>query len=397
MISCDKEKEKISTYWAIMMLSIIAIVFISGCVADESTIKAMKDKKDIDGLIKEASDPNGWTAKIAAIKALGEIGKGDQKIIDSLINILQNDKEQTMRKEAADALGRIGDKKAIYPLINALQDDVSSIVRGASAKALGQIGDNRAIDPIVLIFRNDRDRTVQKDAADALDNLSWNDKNDTDYIHYLVITEKSDELLKSGKPIIEPLIYDLKSYDSKFAADTLVKIGNPAIDPLVKLLKEDNDSSSYRSTAIDVLDKIGWRPRKMSTGTRLDTNYNSGNGELTVENGLSWDAVVVLSRLDNQNDIISTIYINSGDSYTISNIPDGTDTLFFKLGKDFDDTTKEFTITTRYVKFEDPLKFEISKNIWGESFSATYKVTLHVVEGGNAQTDEIDKNAFPKI
>jgi HEAT repeat protein len=344
---------------AILTLIFAGIVLISGCINEES-IDDMKTKKDVNNLI-EKLDSYSRDDRIGASRALGEVG----------------------------------DKNATTSLVRALYD---------------------------------KDMEVRREAANALEKLNWTTENNAEYAYYLIIKERWDELINlgdtaiepmieflkyeevndslkrylenKGEPAIKPLIQALKGNDENTrnaAAEILVKIGTPVVVPLVKVLREDNDSFSYRSSAIDVLNKVGWKPRTMSTGTRLGGNYNRGNGELTVENGLSWDAVVVLSKIDNQNNIISSIYINAGDSYTISNIPDGTDTLFFKLGKDFDDKTKEFTITTRYVKFEEPLKFEISTNLWGESFSNTYKVTLYEVVGGNAQTEDIDKNEFPKI
>ena len=73
------------------------------------------------------------------------------------------------RRDAAEALGKIGDKRAVEPLIKALGDK-KWYVRRAAAEALGKIGDRRAIDPLVNAL-GDINQFVCKAAAEALEAL----------------------------------------------------------------------------------------------------------------------------------------------------------------------------------------------------------------------------------
>lgn len=72
--------------------------------------------------------------------------------VDGLIKAL-NHKEVEVRREAADALGRIGDERAIEPLIIALREES---MRDDAAIALSMIGDGKAIEPLMEAFRGQK-------------------------------------------------------------------------------------------------------------------------------------------------------------------------------------------------------------------------------------------------
>ena len=58
-----------------------------------------------------------------------------------------------VRRDAAEALGRIGDASAVACLVAALRDDTSS-VRQAAAEALGQIRDISAAGPLMALLKD---------------------------------------------------------------------------------------------------------------------------------------------------------------------------------------------------------------------------------------------------
>lgn len=386
-----------------MLVLLVVALTISGCVTSEERIQELKNNRDIDGLIEMAADRFGsGTSNIGAINALEDIGKGDPKITDAFINISQSEdiNREDVKLESIAALGRTGDKRSVDSLTDLALNGGTRDIRGASVKALGQIGDDSAIDVILTVLRNDSYN--KGSAAEALDKIGWTWENETDYVYYLIGKQNSEELIKRAKYsqtiIIDALINEIKYGDSELAADILIKIGNPVVDPLLKLIREDEDPFSYKQTALYILNEVGWQPRKLPTGRFIKTNYNRGNGKLTVKNGLSWDAVVVLSDYNNKDNIILSVYINAGDTYTITGIPDGNDALYFKLGKDYDEETKKFTVTTSFTKFEEPLKFEITGDVFsGNRYSNAYEVTLYAVEGGNAETENINEDDFPNI
>jgi len=69
-----------------------------------------------------------------------------------------------------DSLGAIGDPNAVNPLIEALNDE-DRWVRTNAAEELGKLGDVRAIDPLTYVARNDKEERVRKVAAEALERI----------------------------------------------------------------------------------------------------------------------------------------------------------------------------------------------------------------------------------
>ncbi len=89
------------------------------------------------------------------------------KTIGVLLDIRKlKSSDQSVRRDAADELGRKMDLKAVEPLIATLQDKDEG-VRRAAAKALGALGDRRAVGPILARFPTE-DKYTQQDFADAL-------------------------------------------------------------------------------------------------------------------------------------------------------------------------------------------------------------------------------------
>lgn len=59
--------------------------------------------------------------------------------IESMTAALKDNKDDIVRWNAAEALGKTGDARAIEPLIAALKDDKDHYVREKAAEALGKI------------------------------------------------------------------------------------------------------------------------------------------------------------------------------------------------------------------------------------------------------------------
>ncbi|MCD6493384.1 MAG: hypothetical protein J7K36_06270 [Archaeoglobaceae archaeon] len=137
-------------------------------------------------------------------------------------------------------------------------------------------------------------------------------------------------------------------------------------------------------------------PQILPTGTYLIKKMSSGYGKLTIENGLQSDAVVVLSNFYNPKIALIAVYIQAGDTYTITGIEDGVYTLYFVIGKDWDNNKKEFRQPEMYSRFKDSLVFETTTTSTYIEYTI-YTVTLHPVVGGQAETERVSKDEFPKI
>ncbi|NIM13846.1 MAG: hypothetical protein GTO45_17520 [Candidatus Aminicenantes bacterium] len=91
-----------------------------------------------------------------------------------LINALK-DGDYLVRRNAAEALGKIGDAEAVELLINALKDE-DYFVRSNAAGALGKIGDARAVEHLVTFYvwrlksYDDREKT-KKEAKEVLEKI----------------------------------------------------------------------------------------------------------------------------------------------------------------------------------------------------------------------------------
>ncbi|MGA7075782.1 MAG: HEAT repeat domain-containing protein [Halobacteriota archaeon] len=95
----------------------------------------------------------------------------EKRDVDGLIKALGYKKDSGVRRDAAEALGEVGDSRAVEPLVWALNDE-DSLVRRDAAGTLKKIGDSRAVEPLIRAL-NDEDTYVRRDAEEALDKLGW--------------------------------------------------------------------------------------------------------------------------------------------------------------------------------------------------------------------------------
>jgi len=106
--------------------------------------------------------------KLKSVQELKD--KGD---VEQLIKVLRSKESAGVRQAAADALGEIGDLKALDPLIAVLKEKRPYIhfdwVYVAAARALGEIGDSRASETLESIANNKREfSSVRKAAVKSL-------------------------------------------------------------------------------------------------------------------------------------------------------------------------------------------------------------------------------------
>ena len=200
-------------------------------------IKKMEKEKDIKGLIRAMGYDNDESIRKEAAFALGKITDSqspiytiknentelkdksedsiDKVTVEHLINSL-NDENWSIRVNAAKTLVEIGET-AVEKLINSLKDD-SWRVRWHTAEILGEIGDVRGVEPLINLL-NDKNDGVQSNSVIAL--------------------------VKIGSPGVEILIDNLNRKQwqiRKYIAEILGDIGDVrGTDPLTKLLNDEND------------------------------------------------------------------------------------------------------------------------------------------------------------
>ena len=239
------------------------------------------DARAVEPLISELARGEAYKA----ITALVQIG--DARAVEPLIEILKGDKVLVSAK-AARALGEIGGARAVEALIEVLKGEAAGSwqmeeLREAAAEALSKIGGeeaekalkqfptvkgmekNRDIEGLTKALKDER-LMVRHGAAWALDRLGWKPRDDAEKAHYLIAKEHWDELVKVGKPAVEPLIRVLKidrSTDQvrldgatrKRALRSLGKIGGErAVEFLNQLLK-DKDTEDEAWDALMEIEK----------------------------------------------------------------------------------------------------------------------------------------------
>ncbi|NHJ31786.1 MAG: HEAT repeat domain-containing protein [Asgard group archaeon] len=94
----------------------------------------------------------------------------DPETIPDLIRVLEKDREGTVRRRAALALGRIDLKECADALYKAASNDSDEETRRNAAIALGNLGDERAIVPLYEFYTSPRKNTF----SDNLDRARVN-------------------------------------------------------------------------------------------------------------------------------------------------------------------------------------------------------------------------------
>jgi HEAT repeat protein len=132
-------------------------------------LAAIRHRAAVSDLIAILNAPND-EVRAAAANALGNIG--DPRSVPALIQLLQDQAEPVcIRDTAAYALGMTRSPDAVPVLIEALGDPTSS-VRRCAAEALGRCGDERALPTLQDILRRENeDDSVKADVTSAIETI----------------------------------------------------------------------------------------------------------------------------------------------------------------------------------------------------------------------------------
>jgi len=131
-------------------------------------------------------------------------------------------------------------------------------------------------------------------------------------------------------------------------------------------------------------------PVQIANGT-VFTADGTGLGELTVENGTSTDAIVKVVRADGST--VRSFYVVRQSSWTVADLPAGSYFVRFATGLDWDPVLLRFQRDRGFTEFEEVFDFTETEDASGTYYS-TWRVTLHAVEGGSADTSDISEGDF---
>lgn len=131
--------------------------------------------------------------------------------------------------------------------------------------------------------------------------------------------------------------------------------------------------------------------RRRPTGSFVRSGSRTGRGELTIENGGSRDAVISLAK---GRRTAFSVYVRKGATYKVRGVRDGTYTVYFTGGRDWDGGARRFTRDCGFSRFDDPLTFTTTVTSTRIRWS-TWQLTLQPVLGGNATTTDVAEGSFP--
>jgi HEAT repeat protein len=236
---------------------------------DGSYAEKLKAKGDVQGLSRafryDQTRP-GVRARVAAAKALGEIG--GKEALPPLITALHRwDEQPEVRRAAAEALGRIGDAEAVAALLNAVRSEVQPTPAEPSdtaRKLLVEIG-VRSLAPLIEALARDPHQSSGPSAVRVLKEIgppavpeliaALRDPG----VPSLVKQTIANALGQMGDPrAVEPLVAALVSPETVVrpaAAIALQRLGERAVPALVAALGETVVDDP--NVCIEVLVKVG--------------------------------------------------------------------------------------------------------------------------------------------
>ena len=137
---------------------------------------------------------------------------------------------------------------------------------------------------------------------------------------------------------------------------------------------------------------------RLLNGTELRKRIHlNGLGELTVENGTDYDAVVLLVELNTEK-TIRNFYVTAGNTFTEPRIAPGLYAIYFVTGSDWNPDLKTFNASAIYSQFGRNVEFsEKHDQDSGKIEYSTYKITLQPVIGGDTAIYPSNKDTFNKL
>ena len=245
--------------------------------ASYALIRALRDENvEVQRALRKIGPSEHLTAALhhrnpqirrGAAEVLADLGSRASASVPALIQAL-NDKEESVRAQAAKALGAIGDASSVPQLVAALNDPQPS-VRGACAESLGKM---RAIASVPALAQklSDPEACVAVKCAQAL----WRIERKPDLAVPVLIRALRDrragsdakfvlgEIGAAAKDAVPALVQSLREErvarplrTPPSAALALGRIGAPAVPELISELT--NGHSEVRTSAAIALGFIG--------------------------------------------------------------------------------------------------------------------------------------------
>lgn len=140
-------------------------------LVQQSAVQALADAKDeraVEPLLEAVADPRVKIEVQGAIAlTLAKTSPGNPKVV-AMVNHLADDKRDTIRANAIEALGYLFTPESFDRLLRTLQEDKNTRVRGAAAAGLGHTKSPKAVFALQTAADGDKSFTVKDLAMRAL-------------------------------------------------------------------------------------------------------------------------------------------------------------------------------------------------------------------------------------
>jgi hypothetical protein len=133
--------------------------------------------------------------------------------------------------------------------------------------------------------------------------------------------------------------------------------------------------------------------RRLPNGQLVRPGSRTGRGQLTVDNGGNWDAVVTLA-VDKRPAV--SVYVRSNAKHTVDGIRDGSYLVYYTTGTDWDAKARGFTRGCAFAQFDDSFEFATTRTATQVQWDK-WTITLQPVSGGTARTSDVDPDEFPAV
>jgi hypothetical protein len=219
---------------------------------------------------------------------------------------------------------------------------------------------------------------------------------------YAPITTPGYKPIEIVSPVYAPALYPVIPVYSPVIPELKFSPYSGSYTPVTPVIPYVNPSSSYPALPDSEPDSpsstVPTFSRPISSGTiLLDTMFPRGLGELNIKNAKTdKDAVAILVRSGSLEPLIA-VYINAEDKNTMKGIQDGTYTLYYSLGQDYDPVARQFTRNAEYYRLANVLSYATTSQTTRTQFKWSWTVADVTIGYGNSQPVAVGKNGFPVL
>lgn len=127
-----------------------------------------------------------------------------------------------------------------------------------------------------------------------------------------------------------------------------------------------------------------------ATGTLLVKAANGGYCSVTISNGNEdEDGLFIFSSTSNPSKPLLMVYVRAGEKTKKIKIKNGTYSIYYSVGTDFDIGSKQFLTDAYFRKFDQTMPCSGSRSRWTD-----YTLEIYATSG-NASTSPVDEDDFP--